>query len=46
VADFMYKQNRFKVLRQANPKRANELLEQIREDVNQRWEVYQDLAKV
>jgi len=46
VADFMYKQNRFKILRQANPKRANELLELIREDVNHRWEVYQEFAKM
>jgi pyruvate-ferredoxin/flavodoxin oxidoreductase len=44
VADFMYKQNRFRVLRQANPKRASDLLEAIRDDVQDRWEMYQTLA--
>jgi pyruvate-ferredoxin/flavodoxin oxidoreductase len=46
VADFMYAQNRFRILRQANPERANVLLEQIREDVSDRWRVYEELAKV
>ena len=46
VADFMYAQNRFRILRQANPDRANALLDQIREDVSDRWRVYEELAKV
>jgi pyruvate-ferredoxin/flavodoxin oxidoreductase len=44
IADFMYKQNRFRVLRQADPQRASMLLEQLREDVDQRWRVYEELA--
>jgi len=46
VAEFMYAQNRFRILRQANPERANTLLEQAREDVNDRWRVYEELANV
>ncbi len=46
VADFMYKQNRFRMLRQADPKRAEMLLEQVREEINNRWRVYEELAKV
>jgi pyruvate-ferredoxin/flavodoxin oxidoreductase len=46
VSEFMYKQNRFRILRQANPRRANTLLEQMREDVNSRWHLYQELAKM
>lgn len=45
IADFMYKQNRFRVLRQADPQRANELLEYMREDVANRWKVYEELAR-
>ena len=46
VADFMYKQNRFKILRQADPTRAESLLNQMRDDVANRWRVYEELAKV
>jgi pyruvate-ferredoxin/flavodoxin oxidoreductase len=46
VGDFMYKQNRFKVLRQADPTRAGALLEQAREDIANRWKVYEELAKM
>ncbi len=46
VADFMYKQNRFRMLRQADPKRAESLLEQVRQEVANRWQVYEELAKV
>ncbi|GIK40073.1 MAG: pyruvate-flavodoxin oxidoreductase [Chloroflexota bacterium] len=45
IADFMYKQNRFRVLRQADPQRANDLLEHMREDVANRWKVYEELAR-
>lgn len=45
IADFMYKQNRFRVLRQADPQRAGELLEHMREDVVNRWKVYEELAR-
>jgi pyruvate-ferredoxin/flavodoxin oxidoreductase len=44
VSDFMYMQNRFKVLRQANPKRANILLEQVKDEVAERWRLYEELA--
>jgi pyruvate-ferredoxin/flavodoxin oxidoreductase len=45
VGDFMYKQNRFKILRQANPARATELLEQVKEEIAGRWRVYEELAR-
>jgi pyruvate-ferredoxin/flavodoxin oxidoreductase len=44
IADFMYKQNRFRVLRQSDPQRADTLLEQMREEVVGRWKVYEELA--
>ncbi len=46
VADYMYKQNRFKILRKANPERANQLLEEAREEVANRWLLYEELAKM
>ncbi len=45
IADFMYKQNRFRVLRQADPQRANALLEEAREEIAKRWRVYEELAR-
>ncbi|RME72206.1 MAG: pyruvate:ferredoxin (flavodoxin) oxidoreductase, partial [Chloroflexi bacterium] len=46
VAEFMYSQNRFRILRQANPSRAEQLLEEMREDVAQRWRVYEELTRL
>lgn len=45
IAEFMYKQNRFRALRQSDPQRANNLLESMRKDVSSRWKVYEELAK-
>ena len=44
IEKFMYKQNRFRALRQSNPDRANMLLEAIREDVSTRWKFYEQMA--
>jgi pyruvate-ferredoxin/flavodoxin oxidoreductase len=46
IEEFMYKQNRFRSLRQANPDRANMLLEAIREDVINRWKFYEQMANL
>ncbi|MEW5956715.1 MAG: pyruvate:ferredoxin (flavodoxin) oxidoreductase [Chloroflexota bacterium] len=46
IAEFMYKQNRFKVLRQADPSRANALLAMVRDEISNRWKVYEELAKL
>lgn len=46
IEEFMYKQNRFRSLRQANPDRANMLLEAIREDVITRWKFYEQMANL
>jgi pyruvate-ferredoxin/flavodoxin oxidoreductase len=42
--DFMYKQNRFRVLRQSDPKRAELLLEAARQDVAGRWKYLEQMA--
>jgi hypothetical protein len=42
----MYKQNRFRALRQANPDRANMLLEAIKEDVSTRWKFFEQMASL
>jgi pyruvate-ferredoxin/flavodoxin oxidoreductase len=46
IEEFMYKQNRFRSLRQANPDRANMLLEAIRGDVIARWKFYEQMANL
>jgi pyruvate-ferredoxin/flavodoxin oxidoreductase len=46
VEEFMYKQNRFRVLRQADPKRAEQLLQSIRQDVATRWKYYEQMANL
>ncbi|MEM1057696.1 MAG: pyruvate:ferredoxin (flavodoxin) oxidoreductase [Verrucomicrobiota bacterium] len=45
VEKFMFSQNRFKLLRRSDPKRAERLLASAREDVAERWEQLQELAK-
>jgi hypothetical protein len=40
----MYKQNRFRVLRQSQPKRAEQLLEAARMDVAGRWKYLEQMA--
>jgi pyruvate-ferredoxin/flavodoxin oxidoreductase len=46
IEEFMYKQNRFRALRQSDPDRANMLLEAIREDVRTRWKFYEQMANL
>jgi len=46
IEEFMYKQNRFRALRQSNPDRANMLLEAIRKDVSTRWKFYEQMANL
>jgi pyruvate-ferredoxin/flavodoxin oxidoreductase len=46
IEEFMYKQNRFRSLRQANPDRAGKLLEAIRQDVISRWKFYEQMANL
>jgi pyruvate-ferredoxin/flavodoxin oxidoreductase len=46
VETFMYKQNRFRALRQSDPDRAGMLLEAIREDVITRWKFYEQMANL
>ena len=44
LEEFMYRQNRFRVLRQSQPRRAEELLEAARRDVIGRWKYLEQLA--
>ncbi len=46
IETFMYKQNRFRVLRQTDPDRAGRLLEAIRDDVITRWRYYEQMANL
>lgn len=40
----MYAENRFKMLTHSHPQAAKELLEQAKQDVKARWQLYQNLA--
>ncbi|OVE75668.1 pyruvate:ferredoxin (flavodoxin) oxidoreductase [bacterium F11] len=44
LKDFLYKQNRFKMLTKSHPNEAKDLLEKAQEDVSQRYRYYQQLA--
>jgi pyruvate-ferredoxin/flavodoxin oxidoreductase len=46
VEEFMYRQTRFKVLRQTDPQRAEKLLEAARGDVAARWKFYEQMANL
>ncbi|MCJ7512036.1 MAG: hypothetical protein MUO23_03585, partial [Anaerolineales bacterium] len=46
IEDFMYKQIRFRALRQADPARAEVLLQAIRKDVASRWKFYEQMANL
>ena len=44
LEQFAYNETRYRVLKQADPARAGELMEQARADVRKRWEEYKQLA--
>lgn len=44
VEDYMYMENRFKMLTQSDPEAAERLLKLAQEDVNTRWSLYEFLA--
>lgn len=44
VRDYVYNEPRFKALLTQNPKRAAELLKQLQEDVDKRWQQYVNLS--
>jgi pyruvate-ferredoxin/flavodoxin oxidoreductase len=46
VEEFMYRQTRFKVLRQTDPQRAEKLLEAIRGDIATRWKFFEQMANL
>jgi pyruvate-ferredoxin/flavodoxin oxidoreductase len=44
IAEYMYREIRFRALREANPERAAALLEQARKDAKERYAYYKYLA--
>jgi pyruvate-ferredoxin/flavodoxin oxidoreductase len=44
VEQYMYAENRFKMLTLSKPQEARKLLQEAQEDVNTRWQLYQYLA--
>ncbi|BAY23612.1 pyruvate flavodoxin dehydrogenase NifJ [Calothrix sp. NIES-2100] len=44
MEQYMYLENRFKMLTKSNPEAAKQLLKEAQEDVNIRWQMYQYLA--
>jgi pyruvate-ferredoxin/flavodoxin oxidoreductase len=46
VSEFMYRQNRFRALRQADPQRAEVLLGSLRKDVISRWKFFEQMASL
>ncbi len=45
LKDYIYNENRYKLLVRTNPKAAEKLLDQAQENVWQRWEKYEQLSK-
>jgi pyruvate-ferredoxin/flavodoxin oxidoreductase len=44
LQDYIYNENRYRMLRQSNPETAAQLLEMAQANVNERWQRLQDLA--
>ncbi|MDZ8051302.1 MAG: pyruvate:ferredoxin (flavodoxin) oxidoreductase [Aulosira sp. ZfuVER01] len=44
IEQYMYLENRFKMLTKSSPETAKQLLQEAQEDVNTRWQMYQYLA--
>jgi pyruvate-ferredoxin/flavodoxin oxidoreductase len=44
IEEFMYSENRFRMLKQSKPERAKRFLEEARRDVQNKWELYETLA--
>ena len=45
IGEWMYKENRFRILRNSDPERATALLEMMRQDVAMRWKMYEQWAQ-
>ncbi|MFP4687067.1 MAG: pyruvate:ferredoxin (flavodoxin) oxidoreductase [bacterium] len=46
LKDYMYQENRFRMLKQSDPDRAQVLLEAAQKNVKERWRLYQQLASI
>lgn len=45
LQDYAYNENRYRMLTQSDPERAEMLMEEAQEAVNERWQKYEELAK-
>ena len=45
LKDYIYQENRYRILTKSNPEAAADLLAQAQKAVNERWERYEQLAK-
>jgi pyruvate-ferredoxin/flavodoxin oxidoreductase len=46
ITEFAYKQNRFRALRAADPDRAEKLINELKEDVIDRWKFFEQMANL
>ncbi len=46
LEDYIYTENRYRMLTKANPKVAQELLEKAQEEVNKRWKMYEQMSQM
>jgi pyruvate-ferredoxin/flavodoxin oxidoreductase len=46
LEDYMYNENRFRMLTKSNPERAKELLADAQKAVNTRWHIYEQMAQM
>jgi pyruvate-ferredoxin/flavodoxin oxidoreductase len=46
LKDYAYNETRYKMLTKMNPEAAKNLIEQAQQDVNEKWHMYSELAKI
>jgi pyruvate-ferredoxin/flavodoxin oxidoreductase len=46
LKDYAYNETRYKMLTKMNPEAAKNLIEQAQQDVNEKWHIYSELAKI
>ena len=44
--EFASKENRFSMLQRVNPNHANELLDQAQQDIDNRWQLYEQMVEI
>ena len=46
LEDYIYNENRYKMLQKSNPEAAKELLERAKDNVKSRWNLYKQIAEM